>query len=68
MDMMQQSAAGLLHRRAHKLHRRINCLIKTGDDHNPQKLNFDFTFEGKIIIKFTSQGKALDHDSRELNF
>ena len=36
--------------------------------HTPQKLNFDFTFHGKIIIKFTSHGKAVDHDSHELNF
>ena len=40
----------------------------TGDDHNPQKLNFDFTFHGKIIIKFTSHRIAVDHDSRELKF
>ena len=40
----------------------------TGDDHNPQKLNFDLTFHGRIVIKFTSHRKAVDHDSRELNF
>ena len=42
--------------------------LMTGDNHNPQKLNFDFTFHGKIIIKFTSHRKAVNHDSRELNF
>ena len=43
-------------------------VLMTGDDHNPQKLNFDFTFHGKIIIKFISHRKAVDHDSRELIF
>ena len=43
-------------------------MLMTGDDHNPQKLNFDFTFQGKIIIKFMSYRKAVDHDSHELNF
>ena len=40
----------------------------TGDDHKPQKLNFALTFQGKITFKFTSHSKAVDHDSRELNF
>ena len=40
----------------------------TGDNDNPQKFNFDFMFHGKIIIKFTSHRKAVNHDSRELNF
>ena len=51
-----------------KVKNHTNCLNKTGDDHNSQKLNFDFTFHAKMIIKFMSQGKTLDHDSLELNF
>ena len=47
---------------------RPKTAVMTGDDHNPQKFNVDFTLYGKIIIKFTSHGKALDHNSREFNF
>ena len=45
---------------------RTNCLIKTGDDHNLQKLSFDFT--EKQLSSSRRHGNALDHDWRELNF